>query len=117
MWVEVGPVKHEMLLNASETNTEDNFVRSQIIDAREKQMSRHNKLNSELNAQDLITKVVLGEKEKEILNTAARTLGLSPRSYHRIIKVARTIADLEEATEIGDEHILEALQYRPKIDK
>lgn len=116
MWVEVGPVKHEVLLDVPETNNEDALVRNHIVDARNKQLSRHHKLNSELNAQDLITKIILGEKEKDMLNTAARTLGLSPRSYHRIIKVARTIADIEGSEHIEEQHLLEALQYRPKID-
>jgi magnesium chelatase family protein len=51
---------------------------------------------------------------KEILNTSAKQLDLSARSYHRIIKLARTIADLDGVEDIGENHILEALQYRPK---
>ena len=51
---------------------------------------------------------------KDILNSSAKVLDLSARAYHRIIKLSRTIADLGESKEIEKEHILEALQYRPK---
>ena len=51
---------------------------------------------------------------KEVLNKSAKQLDLSARAYHRIIKLARTIADLETSPEISENHILEALQYRPK---
>ncbi|MEI7480035.1 MAG: hypothetical protein WCJ59_00205 [bacterium] len=49
-----------------------------------------------------------------MLNQSAEKLGLSPRAYHRIIKLARTIADLDNKDQVETKHILEALQYRPK---
>jgi magnesium chelatase family protein len=51
---------------------------------------------------------------KNILNDTAKRLSLSARAYHRVIKLARTIADLEESEGIEVKHVLEALQYRPK---
>jgi magnesium chelatase family protein len=48
-----------------------------------------------------------------LLQTASHTLQLSARSYHRLLKVARTIADLEEASSIAAPHVAEALRYRP----
>ncbi|MDQ5883328.1 MAG: magnesium chelatase family protein, partial [Patescibacteria group bacterium] len=51
---------------------------------------------------------------KNILNTSSEKLGLSARAYHRIIKLARTIADLDDKEDIETKHILEALAYRPK---
>jgi magnesium chelatase family protein len=51
---------------------------------------------------------------KKLLNQSAEQLQLSARAYHRTIKIARTIADLEGAPNITKAHILEALQYRPR---
>lgn len=56
----------------------------------------------------------LGEKEKTTLNAAATRMSLSPRSYHRIIKLARTIADLDGVENIGEKLLLEAIGYREK---
>ena len=53
---------------------------------------------------------------RTLLQTAAERLGLSARGYHRVLKVARTIADLEDASEIAPTHIAEALRYRPRSE-
>ncbi|MDP3785395.1 MAG: magnesium chelatase, partial [bacterium] len=57
---------------------------------------------------------VLDDESKSVLQQAAARLDLSPRSYHRVIKLARTISDLAGERNIKKEHLLEALQYRPK---
>ena len=71
--------------------------------------------NSELRAKDLELIAPLTDACKKLLRDSAERLGLSARSYHRVIKLARTIADLEEKDTIEEGHILEALQYRPKL--
>ena len=68
-----------------------------------------------MNVRDIKKYAQLGSEEKKILATAAERLELSARAYHRVIKVARTIADLAGSKEIKKEHLLEALQFRPNI--
>ena len=90
--------------------------------AREIQRNRFKKLgrnistNSEMNVKDLSSMVKLSKEVRDILDDSAERLGLSARAYHRVIKIARTIADLESSPEIKANHILEAIQYRPKVN-
>ncbi|MCI8854334.1 MAG: YifB family Mg chelatase-like AAA ATPase [Lachnospiraceae bacterium] len=70
------------------------------------------RFNSDLNGAGLEEFCPLGKKEQKLLKDAFERLHLSARAYHRIIKVARTIADLEEAKQIGCGHLLEAVCYR-----
>nr|HPI24715.1 hypothetical protein [Candidatus Paceibacterota bacterium] len=65
-------------------------------------------------ARDLDKYAPLTPAGRKLLNQSAAKLNLSARAYHRSIKLARTIADLAKAENIGEEHLLEALQYRPK---
>lgn len=84
---------------------------AQIRDARTAQFERQGKLNSDLHAADLAN-TELNVECKRMLSRAADRYQLSARSFHRIIKVARTVADLETQTSIGPTHIAEALSYR-----
>ena len=67
-----------------------------------------------MNTRDISKLIILKNEVKDILNASAEKLDLSARAYHRLIKLARTIADLVDSQEIENNHILEALQYRPK---
>jgi magnesium chelatase family protein len=58
----------------------------------------------------------LENEVRKLLDESAERLALSARAYHRVIKIARTIADLENSEDIKQSHILEALQYRPKVN-
>lgn len=70
--------------------------------------------NAEMTARDIPKYSKLDPSAERTLNLAAERLGFSPRVYHRMIKVARTIADLGESENITAQHVLEAVEYRPK---
>lgn len=116
--VHVPAVPTEKLLGkvaASETSQQ---IRRRVQLARNMQEQRFGAGGIPANA-EMSTKMVkelcmMSESTSRFLGTAASRFALSARSYYRIIKVARTIADLEKAGEIAEVHIAEALQYRPK---
>jgi magnesium chelatase family protein len=70
--------------------------------------------NGEMTARDIEEKIELTPPVATLLKSSAQKLSLSPRSYHRLIKVARTIADLEDSDELKELHVLEALHFRVK---
>lgn len=118
MWVEVSRVDYEKLTEDRNLHEGTNKIKPRVIKARNIQEKRYKNLkiktNSEISSKDLVTKLKLSESVKNILNESAKKLDLSARSYHRVIKLARTIADLDNSKEIKEGHVLESLQYRPK---
>jgi magnesium chelatase family protein len=109
-------VEYEKLAQDSMHNEVSKTIRERVKGARGMQTKRFGnplKLNSHMNAKD-IEKLNLSESVKKTLADSSNALKLSPRSYHRMIKLARTIADLELSEEIQNEHVLEAFQYRGK---
>ncbi|MBY0328823.1 YifB family Mg chelatase-like AAA ATPase [Patescibacteria group bacterium] len=115
LWVPVAHVAYETLHQTTTIN-ESSSLKMTIKNIRKKQYIERNKLNCELTTNDVQTKSDITDEAKSLLQKSAETLKLSPRVYLRIIKVARTIAGIEDSTSIEPKHILEALQYRPKFD-
>lgn len=117
--VEVTPVKYEKLQNEEIPETSEQ-VRKRVNEARKIQLERYKNLDIYSNSQltpKLIEKYCkIDKKSKDILQKAFERLGLSARAYGRILKVARTIADLDKKENIEEKHILEAIQYR-NLDK
>ncbi len=124
LWVSVGNVDYKKLgADDSQRNDEKSEkIKERVVKAREIQKERFKKFgknittNSEMNVKDLGTMANLGGKVRDLLDDSAEHLGLSARAYHRVIKIARTIADLENSPNIEENHILEAIQYRPKVN-
>jgi magnesium chelatase family protein len=92
-------------------------MRKQVEKARKIQMERFQgtayRFNGDIQAADMDRFCYLGEAEKRCMKKLYEEMGLSARSYHRIRKVARTIADLQGEDRIRTEHLLEAAMYRP----
>nr|QBM02374.1 competence protein ComM [uncultured archaeon] len=120
LWVEVSKVEHQKLTDARELHEGTKAMKPRVEKARKIQEERYKKAklkiktNGELTSRDLVKHILLSDKVKETLNNSAKAFDLSARSYHRIIKLARTIADMEGSKDVAENHILEALQYRPK---
>lgn len=114
LYAQVDEVSHEQLLSSVDTSKDTEHARKRVVAAQAAQKHRYKntKLNSELSNKDIKRYANLTEEATKLLNTAAHKLDISARSYMRTIKVARTIADLEQQTSIGTMHISEALQYR-----
>lgn len=99
--------------NINEKPTEQSIdVRARVIKAHGKQMQRQNKINAHLSDKEINTYCVLEQAEKNLLEQIMQKFQLSARSYHRILRVARTIADLNDQPNIQTTHIAEAASYR-----
>ena len=87
-------------------------IRERVDQARTMQMQRRGKINANLSVREIEEDCALGEAETKLLEMAQKRLNFSPRSYHRILRVARTIADLELSEHINSRHITESLAFR-----
>ncbi len=103
-------------LRNDEKEEDSESIRRRIMKARKRQKERFKEykynFNSEMSISDIEKYCVLGQFEQQFLENAYKKLGLSVRMYHRILKVARTIADLDEKENIDINHLSEALSYR-----
>ncbi|MDP4001386.1 MAG: YifB family Mg chelatase-like AAA ATPase [bacterium] len=120
LFVEVGRVEYEKL-SAESSGESSADIQKRVQNARDKQSQRfkqNNKIktNSEMTIKEIREFCKLEQAEQDFMKTAVIKMYLSARSYHRILKLGRTIADLANAENISTIHLAEALQYRPKTE-
>mgnify|MGYP000302937683 FL=1 len=110
--VEVASQSGSVLLAKAAPAENSATVYQRVESAREKQLARQGKLNSELTPDELQQFCVLKLETQNLLETAMDKLALSARGAHRVIRVARTLADLQSLEQIETSHVTEALAYR-----
>ena len=119
LWLPVPHIPHEALAAINTQTGETERAREEILRARERQAKRFANhsiaVNGEMSARTIDETIELSAAVRELLVQSAQKLKLSPRSYHRLVKTARTIADLAEAEDISEMHVFEALQYRVSV--
>jgi magnesium chelatase family protein len=117
MHLEVPRISHEVLRKGSPDGEETSEqIRVRVVAARNLAVARSGKANSALTAKEVKQLCVLSEPSHLILEQAMDKFGLSHRAYHRILKLARTIADLAQSENIETAHLSEAISYR-KLDR
>ncbi|HEV7586605.1 MAG TPA: YifB family Mg chelatase-like AAA ATPase [Longimicrobium sp.] len=114
--VEVPAVRYRDLAD-KRTGEPSESIRGRVARAREVQRARFGNraevhANAHMTARDLREHCAIGEGGDALLRTAITRLGLSARAYHRVLKIARTIADLDGGADITTAHVSEAIQYR-----
>jgi len=115
--VEVPSIPRGVLRNSqAEAGETSQQVRLRVEHCRRHQLSRSDKNNAQLSNREVEQVCKLSDKDHELLEQAIDKFGLSARAYHRILKVARTIADLAGVEAIQTHHLTEALSYR-KLDR
>lgn len=110
--IQVGRLPKGSLTQVQAKEEPSSVVKTRVVEAHQRQMQRQGCSNANLDHYGIQSYCALGDNEIQLLEKAIDKLGLSARSYHRIIKVARTIADLAGEVNINTRHISEALSYR-----
>lgn len=116
--VDVPRVDYDKLM--SDTRAESSAqVRARVEQARERQRQRfagktNLYANADMGVSDIQQMCILSPEARQLIDISTRRLQLSARSYHRVLKLSRTIADLDDSEHIEIQHVAEAIQYRPR---
>ena len=117
MHLEVPRISQEVLRKGTKGGEESSsIIRTRVVTARNIALTRSGKANSALTAKEVKKICILSEHSHQLLEQAMDKFGLSHRAYHRILKLARTIADLANSEDIEITHLSEAISYR-KLDR
>lgn len=114
--VEVSAVPVDVLLESHMQGECSADIRQKVSIARQQQLQRSGTFNSQLSPLQLDDQCCISSSARSHLASAMNQLGLSARSFHRMLRVARTIADLAASEEVLDRHIAEAIHYR-RLDR
>lgn len=117
--IDVGRIEYEKLSSDSEGESSED-IQKRVQKTRDIQTKRFSdtsmKTNSEMTIKEIKQFCKLGVPEQNVMKAAVIKMYLSARSYHRILKISRTIADLSGEENIAVSHLSEAIQYRPKVE-
>ncbi len=111
--VEVPRLSHQELSQVDNTMDHSAAVRHKVTRCRQRQFERAGVLNSNLRTRDLERFCRLDKSGDRLLRQAMKKLHLSARGFHRVLRLARTLADYQERDSIEEQHLLEALTHRP----
>ena len=116
--VDVPRVDYDKLMGSDKSESSET-IRERVETARKIQTHRFEKhsnlhANGDMGAGEIQTLCILAEDARQLLDLSVRRMKLSARSYHRVLKLSRTIADLDNKEQIQINHVAESLQYRPK---
>ncbi len=113
MILTVPPLPKEAILNQNKENVETSeTIRQRVVVAHNIQLKRQGKSNDKLAPNEIEKLINLNQNNKQLLSSVIDKFNLSARSYHRILKVARTIADLTGDKKVDKSHLIEAISYR-----
>lgn len=115
MWVEVSKINYEKLA-ANIPSESSSDITKRITMAKSSQLQR-SKSNASLTSSELEKILIITDDARAVLKSSAEKLGISARGFYKILKLALTIADLDNKKEVQTSHVLEALQYRVKTLK
>lgn len=110
--IEASRIEYKDLEGKATSQTTSQQLKAQVVSARSRQYQRAAKLNAELSTADIEHHCQLDPPSASILQQAFDSFGLSARAYHKILKLARTLADMDGVAAIGVMHVAEAIQYR-----
>ena len=116
--ITVPRVEYDKLMSM-EQGESSAIVRERVEAARERQKERFAELdglyaNADMTVSEIQTLCVLSDSAKQLLDLSVRKMRLSARAYHRVLKLSRTVADLDNSDLIDVPHVAEAIQYRPQ---